>query len=61
MEMNDLIKEAIWNAKIYRFSVYEDDAGHLSIDVPDYIQSISHRVSRWLMFHIKRLFIVSPE
>jgi hypothetical protein len=33
MEMNDLIKEAIWDAKIYRFSVYEDDAGHLSIDV----------------------------
>ena len=26
MEMNDLIKEAIWDAKIYRFSVYEDDA-----------------------------------
>ena len=24
--MNDLIKEAIWDAKIYRFSVYEDDA-----------------------------------
>ena len=26
MEMNALIKEAIWDAKIYRFSVYEDDA-----------------------------------